>query len=330
MSINRLSDLKQETPSDTDAPTLLETGQSPRASMLASMHAFLKEIDHAQAEIDQLKTMIDAIVALHAQQLLPGTEVNLDEVNDAVEAQVSDISRQLMVIKKCLKRIDMSNDGIDHETQDYSIRTSQTATCRKRFMDMAKRYQDVQHKHRQTFHDRLKKEYKIAHPDASDEQVEEAISAEKTNVFADQVLHSTRYGEAKAVLKAVQERHEDVKRIEKTILELNSLFQEMATMVEQQGDLINSIEHSVTNAALYTEDATVQLDKAIDYRKSSRRKLYILMACCCVLFFFVGSMVYSFAIKPLLPSRATAAVPPEAEEAAPGASAESDGTQQLW
>lgn len=190
------------------------------------------------------------------------------------------ISKQLTLIKRHIKReffhtdvlgIDTSNEKLSDKSQDKHIRLSQTATCRKRFMEIAKYYQDTQHQHRQKFHERLVREFKVAHPDATDSEVEDALMDENTQVFADEVLHSTRYGEAKAVLNAVQERHEDVKKIEKTILELNSLFQEMAIAVEQQADLINSIEGSITNAADYTEDATVQLDRAIQYSKSSRR-----------------------------------------------------------
>jgi len=336
MSRDRFSELRSTQSNDDlvpDPPSTLEAGQSPRMSMLQNMTGFLQEVQYAQSEIDKLRSLVESIEQLHSQQLLPATEVNLDEVNDLVEAQVSDISKQLTIIKRIIKKIDEANENLDKQTQDYNIRVSQTATCRKRFMDTAKRYQEVQQKHRQVFHERLVREYKIVHPDADDEEVEEALSGDSINVFADQVLHSTRYGEAKNVLMAVQERHEDVKRIEKTILELNSLFQEMAIAVEQQGELINSIEHSVTNAALYTEEATVHLDKAIEYRKSSRRKLYMLMGCCCVLFVIIGVMVYMFAIKPLLPSHSVA--PAEAKtsgesKASPGgnlvaASADNEG-----
>lgn len=73
------------------------------------------------------------------------------------------------------------------------------------------------------------------------------------------------------MLKAVQQRHDDVKKIENTILELNALFQEMAVAVEQQGDLINSVETSMTNAAKYTEEGTGELAIAIEYKIASRR-----------------------------------------------------------
>lgn len=56
--------------------------------------------------------------------------------------------------------------------------------------------------------------------------------------------------------------------IEKSILELNQLFVEMATLVEQQGDLVNQIESHVDKAAQYTEQAAGEMKVALQHQKS--------------------------------------------------------------
>lgn len=43
-----------------------------------------------------------------------------------------------------------------------------------------------------------------------------------------QLLNSNRYGEARTAYREVQERHEDIKRIEKTITELAQLFNDVS------------------------------------------------------------------------------------------------------
>lgn len=42
-----------------------------------------------------------------------------------------------------------------------------------------------------------------------------------------QLLSSNRYGESRAAYREVQERHEDIKRIEKTLGELAQLFNDV-------------------------------------------------------------------------------------------------------
>jgi hypothetical protein len=42
-----------------------------------------------------------------------------------------------------------------------------------------------------------------------------------------QLMNSNRYGESRAAYREVQERHEDIKRIERTIAELAQLFNDV-------------------------------------------------------------------------------------------------------
>jgi syntaxin 1B/2/3 len=43
-----------------------------------------------------------------------------------------------------------------------------------------------------------------------------------------QLLSSNRYGDARGAFKEVQERHEDIKKIEKTLTELAQMFNEVS------------------------------------------------------------------------------------------------------
>lgn len=42
-------------------------------------------------------------------------------------------------------------------------------------------------------------------------------------------MNTNRYGEARSAYREVQERHEDIKRIEKTLTELAQLFNDVST-----------------------------------------------------------------------------------------------------
>jgi len=44
-------------------------------------------------------------------------------------------------------------------------------------------------------------------------------------------MSSNRYGETKAAYREVQERHEDIKRIEQTITELAQLFNDVCSSI---------------------------------------------------------------------------------------------------
>jgi hypothetical protein len=85
-----------------------------------------------------------------------------------------------------------------------------------------------------------------------------------------QLMNSNRYGEARTAYREVQERHEDIKRIERTLGELAQLFNDvccsiisllciclstsqMSVLVEQQDEQINVIEEQAAVVEKDTE-----------------------------------------------------------------------------
>jgi syntaxin 1B/2/3 len=83
-------------------------------------------------------------------------------------------------------------------------------------------------------------------------------------------MQSSRSGQAKAVLSEVQSRHDDIKKIEKTILELHQLFVDMQMMIEQQAETLNQIETHAENTVVDLEQGNKDIDKAIVIAKSTR------------------------------------------------------------
>ncbi|CAH3015841.1 unnamed protein product [Porites evermanni] len=75
----------------------------------------------------------------------------------------------------------------------------------------------------------------------------------------------------------IREREDRIRQIEGDILDINEIFRELATMVYEQGDVVDSIEANVVDAADHVEGANVQLGKASLYQKKARTKMCILL-----------------------------------------------------
>jgi hypothetical protein len=93
-----------------------------------------------------------------------------------------------------------------------------------------------------------------------------------TFLFAVQLTSSTRYGDSRAAYREVQERHQDIRRIEQTLGELAQLFNDvgattaylmdprvltvlfqMATLLGEQEEKIDAIETQAAEVAHDTE-----------------------------------------------------------------------------
>ena len=67
-------------------------------------------------------------------------------------------------------------------------------------------------------------------PDASPEEVKAVVDDDQGGqIFSQALMNSNRYGEARSAYREVQERHADIKKIERTLTELAQLFNDVRT-----------------------------------------------------------------------------------------------------
>lgn len=112
-------------------------------------------------------------------------------------------------------------------------------TLTQKFLELATEYQEVQTSYKSKYQEKIERQYKIAKPDATQDEIEEAIeSGDSSKVFANQILDShlhqqvrTIYSscsadhfQAKNALAYIEARHADIKRIEASIQQLHQLF----------------------------------------------------------------------------------------------------------
>lgn len=69
-------------------------------------------------------------------------------------------------------------------------------------------------------------------------------------------------------LDALREREQAIHKIESDIVEVNQIFKDLATMVHEHGEVIDSIEANVENASIHVNEGAQQLSKARDYQVS--------------------------------------------------------------
>ncbi|KAH0631283.1 hypothetical protein JD844_005563 [Phrynosoma platyrhinos] len=78
-------------------------------------------------------------------------------------------------------------------------------------------------------------------------------------------------------LELIKERETAIRQLEADILDVNQIFKDLAMMIHDQGDIIDSIEANVETAEVHVENANEQLQRAAYYQKKSRKKICILV-----------------------------------------------------
>ena len=67
-------------------------------------------------------------------------------------------------------------------------------------------------------------------------------------------------------IELLRDREQQIRKIESDILEVNQIFKDLATMIHEQGETIDSIEANVETASIQVDQGTLQLAKARDYQ----------------------------------------------------------------
>ncbi|KAI9663625.1 MAG: hypothetical protein M1821_007115 [Bathelium mastoideum] len=229
---------------------------------------FLTLVKALNSDIDSLTGNISHIGSIH-QRLLSSPESQGSSQLEHLVSQTQILNTQ---IKDKIKRLeeDAARSG-KNETKNSQIRT-----LKNNFKRQLEEYQKEEQAYRQRYRDQIERQYRIVNPEATDEEVREAADANwgDEGVFQT-ALKSNRTGAATSVLGAVRARHNDIQQIERTLLELNQLFEQLAEQVVLQEPLVESAEEQTTTVLKDTENANTQLDKGIKSARRARRLKWI-------------------------------------------------------
>lgn len=88
-------------------------------------------------------------------------------------------------------------------------------------------------------------------------------------------MSSNRRGQSQSALRAVQGRHEAIQKIERQMVELAQLFQDMEAAVIEQEPAVMDIEQKGEDTVVNLGKGNEHLDKAVVKARSARKKKWI-------------------------------------------------------
>ncbi|KAL8703041.1 MAG: hypothetical protein Q9201_003787 [Fulgogasparrea decipioides] len=137
-------------------------------------------------------------------------------------------------------------------------------------------YQQVDSEFRKKLSAQMERQYRIVRPDASDAEVREAVEDTSNNqVFSQALMQSNRRGQAQSALRAVQGRHEAIQKIERQMIELAQLFQDVDAAIVEQEAPVQQFEKQAEQTHENVQGGNKHLDGAIDKARAIRRKKWI-------------------------------------------------------
>ncbi|KJA27552.1 hypothetical protein HYPSUDRAFT_179695 [Hypholoma sublateritium FD-334 SS-4] len=253
----------------------------------ADMSAFYAEISSIQESIGLFNENVRTISDLHSRSLNNMDDAAAQRNASQLDELVQDTSALSATLKRRVKALEAQGGA----GRDGQIKKSQAAFVKSKFVEAIQSYQSVEQQYRTKYKQRMERQYKIVKPDATPDEIRAVVNDEQGGQIFSQALMNSRYTDSRAAYKEVQERHEDIKRIERTLGELAQLFNDMSVLVEQQDETINVIQSAAAGVEKDTEAGLQYTDKAVNSARAARKKRWICFFIILIVLIIIGVVV---------------------------------------
>ncbi|CAG8559338.1 3549_t:CDS:10 [Acaulospora colombiana] len=200
------------------------------------------QVSAIQDLLKQYNDNVALVSNLHQRAL---NNIEDKQASQQLDEIVSDNRKLSNELKNRIKAL-QAQGGDSREGQ---TRRQQAALLKDKFQSALQNYQQVEQRHRNASKNQMERQFRIVKPNATAEEVRAVVNDEQGGqIFQQALMNSDQFGRARAAYREVQERHNDILKITETVAELQQLMNDMAMMVEEQGETINTIEQTTAIA----------------------------------------------------------------------------------
>lgn len=263
-------------------------------------NAFFTEIKEIKTALRTFQDNVSQIEDLHSRSLVNISQDQVEWNSRQLEQKLSETRGLTNTLKNRIRKLESDNARLSKQDPDRAMLDGQVKTVKKNFLDQIQSFQQVEMQYRQKYKARMEREYRIVKPDATPEEVQAVVNDKSGGqVFQQALLNSNRYGDARGALREVQERHEDILKINQTIVELDQLFNEMHILIGEQEVAVDHIAQQAERVDVDVEQALDQTNKAVVSARAARKKRWICFFIIIILIIVIVLVVYFTVIRPM-------------------------------
>ncbi|PNS20372.1 Syntaxin-like protein psy1 [Sphaceloma murrayae] len=245
---------------------------APPAPSLLSQSDFLARVEAAKADIRALTTQISSLATAH-QRTLSSTDSSASSALEALTTETQVLNTRIKDQIKFLERDAVASSRAGPAgSAGKGMKDSQVGQLKSSFRKQLDEFQREEAGYEKRYREQIARQYRIVNPEASEEEVREAADADwgSEGVFQT-ALKTNRTATASTVLGAVRARHADIQRIERTLQDLQLLFQQLAEEVVLQDAQVTQTERQTEDVMQNTQAGNKELTKGVDSAKRARK-----------------------------------------------------------
>uniref|UniRef100_A0A8D0B755 Syntaxin-19 n=1 Tax=Salvator merianae TaxID=96440 RepID=A0A8D0B755_SALMN len=241
---------------------------------------YLNEIQELHNDINNLATSVQkfgqqqkSLVASMRRFSMLKKECSITR---EIKAQAEHIGKCLDALAKTVKKAEK-----EHGSSSAVVRvlSSQRAVLFRRFQNIMFLYNDALAAKQEKCKAFIVRQLEVAGKELSEEEVNDMVQQGKWEIFNENLL--TEVNITRAQLSEIEQRHKELLNLENQVKDLKGLFVQILLLVEEQGEMINSIEMEVMNTQDYVQASREKFRLAARYRKKNPCRVICCWCCPC-------------------------------------------------
>lgn len=283
-----MSPLRSPLPSPPSTPQWNRKGRD------AKLQAFLSQLDSIrQGPLHELESERLEAQALHALALRATTARQERDALARAESCAQRTTAAASRACKALQALASEVSAAPPDSTEASLRRQSFAGVSVMFQNALNAYFQAQQIFRDEMEAKVLRQLRAAFPEASDAAVA-AVAAGQSAASAIQDTMQMQQGtgalSTATALKATRANLDELKELERSVLQLNHMFLRFQSLVDSQGQVIDNIERHMTNTRDLTRRAQEQLELAHASRRACRYRwisTLLILAIVCIIIFVV-------------------------------------------
>lgn len=250
-----------------------------------------KQLPQFFAKVDQIKELLTGIRSIQKEIIIDNDasrqatrRQDIVVIRDRMQSNVNRVSREALNIKKRLEQLEVDNTIAQRQPQcergssSERIRSVTINALRQKLAELMNEFQALNTRIKAQYKETVaRRVYTVTGVEPKSEDMERMIETGDGERVFQRAIQELGRGQVQDTMVEIRERHDAVRELERSLLDLHQIFMDMAVLVEAQGEMLDNIENQVARAVDYVESGTTALVYAKKSQKSSRKMM------CCIL-----------------------------------------------
>lgn len=140
-----------------------------------------------------------------------------------------------------------------------------------RFREVLREFQESQLDYKNATQEKIRRQIAIVKPNADESEINELVNdPDATSKLLNEQITGTAHAKIRNAVNDIDQKYKDILKLEKGVEEVYQLFLDLGTLIQAQGEMLDSILTNMQEARDYINKGNQKLESAQNIHKKTR------------------------------------------------------------